>query len=75
MQPANVSEALIKAYARDFHPQDRLTWQTVLRGKPTRLDDAWSSAADQPRRVPLVQEWVKPNELAHVVAIPPRPPC
>ncbi|CAA9332939.1 MAG: hypothetical protein AVDCRST_MAG89-2225, partial [uncultured Gemmatimonadetes bacterium] len=40
MKPANVSEALIKAYARDFHAEDAMTWQAILRGKPVRLDDA-----------------------------------
>lgn len=68
MQPANVSESLIKAYARDFHAEDRLTWQTILRNKPMRPEDVWS--ADELAETPYAQEWLRPNELVHVVAIP-----
>lgn len=68
MQPANVSESLIKAYAHDFHAEDRLTWQAILRNKPTRLEDVWS--AEELAQTPYGQEWVSPNELAHVVAVP-----
>jgi AraC-like DNA-binding protein len=72
MQPANVSEALTKAYAREFHAEDRLTWQTILRGKPTRLDDAWSGK--ELDATPYAQEWLKPNELVHVIALPLQSP-
>jgi AraC-like DNA-binding protein len=68
MQPANVSEALIKAYAKDFHAEDRLTWQTIVKNKPTRLNDAWS--ARELEGTPYAQEWLKPNDLMHVVAVP-----
>ncbi len=68
MQPANVSESLIKAYARDFHAEDAMTWQAILKGKPVRLDDAWT--AKELEATPYAQEWLKPNGLAHVVAIP-----
>jgi hypothetical protein len=40
-QPQNVSEGLLKAYAKDFHAEDRLTWQVIIRSKALRLSDAW----------------------------------
>jgi AraC-like DNA-binding protein len=73
MQPANVSEALIKSYAKEFHAEDRLSWQAILRGKPTRLADAWSDAAKLDA-TPYAQEWLKPNELTTVVAVPLQSP-
>jgi AraC-like DNA-binding protein len=73
MQPANVSEALIKSYAREFHAEDRLTWQAILRGKPTRLADAWGNA-EKLDATPYAQEWLKPNELTAVVAVPLQSP-
>ena len=68
MQPANASDSLLKAYARDFHAEDRLTWQTVLKGKPMRLEDAWS--AKEVANNVYGQEFMKRNELAHVVTVP-----
>jgi AraC-like DNA-binding protein len=72
MQPANVSEALIKAYAKDFHAEDRLSWQAILRGKPTRAEDAWP--AKELDASVYASEWMKPNELRYVVAVPLQSP-
>jgi AraC-like DNA-binding protein len=73
MQPANVSESLIKSYAKEFHAEDRLTWQAILRGKPTKLADAWGNS-EKLEATPYAQEWLKPNELVSVVAIPLQAP-
>jgi AraC-like DNA-binding protein len=73
MQPANVSEALIKAYAKEFHAEDRLSWTAILRGKPTKLADAWGDGQKLDFTV-YAQEWVRPNELNSVVAVPLQSP-
>jgi len=73
MQPANVSEALIKSYAKEFHAEDRLSWQAILRGKPVRLADAWADSGKLDA-TSYAQEWLKPNELTSVVAIPLQSP-
>ena len=68
MQPANVSDALIKAYAREFHFEDRLSWQVVLRRKPMRPEDVWS--AKELGATVYAEEWLKRHEITHVVAVP-----
>jgi len=73
MQPANVSESLIKSYAKEYHAEDRLSWQAILRGKPTRLADAWPDA-EKLNATPYALEWLRPNELTSVVAVPLQSP-
>ena len=34
VQPARLPEALLKGYTREYHLEDRLTWATILGGKP-----------------------------------------
>src|SRR5690242_3243418 len=40
-QPARLPEPLVKGYAKEFHLEDRLTWQAMLRGKPVALGDVF----------------------------------
>jgi AraC-like DNA-binding protein len=35
VQPARLPETLLKGYTREYHLEDRLTWHTILTGKPT----------------------------------------
>src|SRR5688572_26747716 len=68
VQPSNVSDLLLKAYARGFHAEDNLTWQTIVRQKPVLLKDAWSD--DELRQTSYAAEWLRPQGLAHVVSLP-----
>jgi AraC-like DNA-binding protein len=68
VQPSNVSEGLLRAYARGFHAEDVLTWQTIVRDRPVRLGDVWSEQAL--RQTPYAAEWMQPMGLTHVVSIP-----
>ena len=34
-QPSRLPEPLLKGYTREYHLEDRLSWQTILSGKPT----------------------------------------
>ena len=41
VQPSSVNDGLLKAYARGFHAEDKLTWQTIVRQRPVTARDAW----------------------------------
>ena len=72
VQPSNVSDGLLKAYARGFHAEDNLTWQTIVRNKPLHLKDVWSD--EEVRQTPYFQEWLQPQGLVHVVSLPVQSP-
>ena len=68
VQPSNVSDGLLRAYAKGFHAEDSLTWRAIVGGKPTRSGDVWDGEAL--RDTPYAQEWLQPLGLTHVVAVP-----
>jgi AraC-like DNA-binding protein len=68
VQPSNVSDGLLKAYARGFHAEDALTWQTIVRQKPVDARDVW--AGDALDQTAYAAEWLRPQGLAHVVSLP-----
>jgi len=68
IQPAHVSDALLRAYARGFHAEDCLTWQTIIKRRPMRPGDCWGKEAFH--GTPYYQEWMQPAGLAHVFAVP-----
>ena len=67
-QPMNPPEGLLKAYAKGFHSEDRLTWQAIVRHKPVKPNDAWDAAAFQAS--PYYRELMQPMDLKYVVALP-----
>jgi AraC-like DNA-binding protein len=68
VQPSNVSDGLLKAYARGFHAEDSLTWQTITRQRPVDARDVWD--AEQLKQTPYAHEWLAPQGLTHVVSLP-----
>jgi len=44
VQPGKCPETLAKSYTRDFHKEDRVAWQAILRGANTRASDCWSAS-------------------------------
>jgi AraC-like DNA-binding protein len=68
IQPSNVSDGLLKAYARGFHAEDTLSWQTIVRHQPVRLQDAWTD--NELSQTAYAHEWLKPQGLTHVVSVP-----
>jgi AraC-like DNA-binding protein len=42
VQPARLSETVLKSYLRDIHREDRVAWQTILRNAVVRASDCWS---------------------------------
>ena len=66
-QPARLPEGLLKEYSREFHLEDRLTWQAILNGEPVRSEDV----GDDHR---FVTDFLRANNLAHAVAAPLKAP-
>jgi AraC-like DNA-binding protein len=60
VQPSTCPEVLVKIYNRDLHVEDRLTWQTILSGKPVKGSSAWGSDYEGSR---YVQELLEPTGL------------
>jgi len=68
VQPGKLSEALHKAYTREFHSQDRVTWQAIMRGQTLRGSDVWTAAERESS--PFIHGFLRPNGFEHMVAIP-----
>jgi AraC-like DNA-binding protein len=66
-QPVRLPEALFKGYLREFHLEDRLTWQAILTGKPVTTTDAFGGAAADSR---YVRELLGSNGLTFAAAAP-----
>lgn len=63
-QPPRLPEALLKGYTRDYHLEDRLSWQTILSGKPI----AGSAILREDDR--FVSGLLRENGLAFAAAAP-----
>src|SRR5687768_15927950 len=68
MQPASVSDTVVKAYANSLHTEDRLTWQAMMKRKPQRLADCWNSKELESSG--YFREWLQPLGLAYAAAVP-----
>src|SRR5688500_15019117 len=67
-QPSQISESLLRAYARGFHREDCLTWQSIVRRKALRPSDCWNKETF--KNTDYAREWLAPAGLAHVVVVP-----
>jgi len=67
-QPQSVNEAFLRAYAREFHLEDKLSWQVMLRNQPLRLEDAW--AGQKPEAVRYIGEFLQSANLQYGIAAP-----
>src|SRR5689334_8763222 len=68
LQPSTVPETLVKSYTNSLHTEDRLSWQAILKRKPQRASDAWSSK--ELENSAYFREWLQPLGHAHAIAIP-----
>lgn len=72
VQPTRVPDVLVKAYAREFHQEDRITWQAMAKGKALRGNEAWGQGYDQSR---YLRDFMLYNcNLYHVLAVPLKAP-
>jgi AraC-like DNA-binding protein len=67
-QPSDVSGALLKAYAKGFHTEDRLSWQAIIKKKPVRPQDVYNR--EEYASTPYFEQLLEPEGLKHVVALP-----
>jgi AraC-like DNA-binding protein len=67
-QPAKLPEPFLKGYAREFHLEDRLTWQAILGGQPVDGASVLGSSS------PFATEFLHSSGLAHAAAAPLKQP-
>ncbi|HLL90336.1 MAG TPA: AraC family transcriptional regulator [Tepidisphaeraceae bacterium] len=67
VQPARLSEAVIKGYHREAQADDHLTWQAITEGRIARITDGDEA-------VPYVTKFLAPLSLRYAVAVPLRSP-
>jgi AraC-like DNA-binding protein len=63
-QPGRLPEGMLKAYSRDFHVDDRLTWQAILGQTPVTASDVFRND-DR-----FVVEYLKSIGQVHAAAAP-----
>jgi AraC-like DNA-binding protein len=68
VQPTKVPESMLKSYTREFHKEDRVTWQAILRGQTVRAADCWTAADFQSS--PYLHSFLGPHGLRYSVAAP-----
>jgi AraC-like DNA-binding protein len=68
LQPQSVNEALLRAYSKVFHLEDRLSWQVMLRKKPLRLEQAWGEKEIDSAR--YFAEFLQPAGIQFGMAAP-----
>lgn len=67
-QPSRLPEPLIKGYTREFHAEDRLSWQAMQTGEPVLASDALGGEHR------FVREFLGGNGLAFAAAAPLKEP-
>src|SRR5258706_7003258 len=68
VQPARCPETLLKGYSRDFHAEDRVVWQAILRNQTVRSADVWGQNEFQSS--PYLHGFLQPDGLRFAVAAP-----
>jgi AraC-like DNA-binding protein len=71
-QPARVPELLLKAYAREAYPYDRLSWGAMLQQRTLRGADVWREAHESD---PFYTAYLRPAGLRYAVAAPLKAPA
>ena len=64
VQPAKLPDGLLKAYARDSHLEDRLTWRAIFDNRAVALADVFNGEHR------FVSEYLRANGLEHAAAAP-----
>ena len=67
-QPARVPESLLRAYARQFHLEDKLTWQAITSGKAVKALDLLNEDH------PFITDYLRSSGLSYAAAAPLRSP-
>jgi AraC-like DNA-binding protein len=67
-QPPHAADTLLRAYSRQLHTHDRLTWQSIAHGRAVRGVDAWPAGSFQTSE--YFRDLMVPNGLAFAAAAP-----
>jgi AraC-like DNA-binding protein len=68
VQPAKLSDALVRAYSRDLQAYDRLTWQAIARNAAVRARDVWPAAEFENAK--YRSEFMEANGFSYAAAAP-----
>ena len=68
VQPVRIPDGLVRAYGREFHLQDRLSWQAIQQQKPVTAADV------VPADSRFMKAYLEPSGIAYAVAVPLKAP-
>ncbi len=68
VQPPRLPEPLVRAYGKELHAYDRLTWQAIAREAPLRAREAWPAEQYDSNR--YRRDIMDANGFAYGVAVP-----
>lgn len=71
IQPPRIPDLFLKGYAKEFHAEDRATWQSIVTQKPQNGASAFGSSFESSR---FTQELLKPNGFAYLASAPLQSP-
>jgi AraC-like DNA-binding protein len=71
-QPQRLPEALVRAYAKEFHLLDRLTWRAIAQKRAVRARECWPAGELQQAR--FYQEFLRSNGYDYAAVVPLRAP-
>lgn len=67
-QPPRLPEPLLRLYSKDFHAEDRMTWQAILRRRAVRAQDCWPASEFHSTR--YYREFLRLNDFEFAAAAP-----
>jgi AraC-like DNA-binding protein len=70
IQPAKVPQSLLKSYVREFHVEDRATWQAITHHKPLTEHEAWAGIPGGFEQSRYYRDFMEPAEQRYVAAAP-----
>src|SRR3954467_303135 len=68
VQPQRIPETMLKSYSRDFHREDRVVWNAILRNQTVRSADVWT--ANEYQSSPYLHGFLQPHGLRFALAAP-----
>ena len=63
VQPAKLPETFVKDYAREYHLEDRLTWQAILGNRAVAASEIWPQGEGR-----FLREFLMPRGLRYAAA-------
>lgn len=67
-QPQRLAEPLLRAYSKEFHLEDRLSWQAIARGRTLRARECWPDEQFQSSR--FFNEFIRVHGFAYAAVAP-----